>query len=312
MKAFQKHLLILVALVLILQTACEKKIDFEGDVLTSKLVVNDDFDPTRSWSVHVSNSLSVIDNANLRVIEDAEVNIYNGNDLVETLIHTNDGFYHSLDILPKPNTNYTIEVSAPGFEPVTSTSIAPDNNLEILSIDTSYVEREFSDSRSLRLDITIKDTQVGQNYYGIGATGIFINPQTMQESHHVLHLYSSGLIFGASNGDNKYGETLPFDDILFDNNQYVLSVNIDQIDGEYQEIYDEFGTYIGYELVPPTTLKLRFFSYSEELYLYNKSINSYENNNGDPFSQPTQVFTNIEGGFGIFGGFTEDEYIYHL
>lgn len=310
--AFTKYPIIVLAFMLVLQTACEKKLEFEGEVLTSKLVVNDDFDPTRSWSVHVSNSLSVIDNASLRAIEDAEVNIFNGNELVESLTHTNDGFYHSFDMLPLPNVNYTIAVSAPGFEPVSSSSFAPENNLEISNIDTSYFEQEFSDSRSLRLDITIKDTQVGQNYYGIGATSVFINPETLQETHNQLYLNSSDLIFDASSGDNKYGESLPFDDVLFNNSQYILSVNIDEIDGQYQEIYDEFGNYIGFELVPPSVLILKIFSYSEELYLFNKSINSYENNDGDPFSQPTQIFSNIEGGFGIFGGFTEDEYIYNL
>ncbi len=43
-------------------------------------------------------------------------------------------------------------------------------------------------------------------------------------------------------------------------------------------------------------------------YLYRRSIDDYENAQGDPFAEPVQVYSNIENGYGIFAGFSKSTY----
>jgi hypothetical protein len=44
---------------------------------------------------------------------------------------------------------------------------------------------------------------------------------------------------------------------------------------------------------------------SEEYYKYYSSVNLQLITQGDPFAQPTVIFSNIDGGFGIFAAFNE-------
>ena len=51
--------------------------------------------------------------------------------------------------------------------------------------------------------------------------------------------------------------------------------------------------------------QVRVRSVSKEFYQYLLSFDKYQNYSFDPtFSQPVQVFSNVEKGFGIFGGYT--------
>ena len=53
--------------------SCEKVIPFTGETSQSKLVVNSLFDSENPWRVHVSYSLSVIDNGLLGDVKNASV-----------------------------------------------------------------------------------------------------------------------------------------------------------------------------------------------------------------------------------------------
>ncbi len=48
--------------------------------------------------------------------------------------------------------------------------------------------------------------------------------------------------------------------------------------------------------------KIEVISCSEAYYNYMKSITKYGMSLGNPFSQPVQVYSNINNGFGIFAG----------
>jgi len=292
--------------------ACEKRLDFDGDVTKSKLVVNEDFSPSSNMVIHVSNSLSVIDPADLVAIENAEVKLYHDEVLLETLSHTTDGFYQGPEFtIPEVDVEYRLEVSAPGFDPVSSRSIAPSSQLEILNIDTTYLDSEFGGGKSLRLNISLRDNDPGENYYGIGAEALFTDSANGETYVNEMYLNSTDVLFGADNGDSKYGSELYFDDALLNQNTYVLSLNIENIEGYSSGYFDNEGNFI---ITTDTAeiLYLRIFSYSKDLFLYNRSIERYYETEGNPFAQPTQVYSNIDGGFGVFGGFNQTLFEFDL
>jgi len=49
-------------------------------------------------------------------------------------------------------------------------------------------------------------------------------------------------------------------------------------------------------------LRARVTSLSKGLFLFYKSINLYAQATGNPFAQPVQVYSNVDNGYGIFGG----------
>lgn len=58
-------------------------------------------------------------------------------------------------------------------------------------------------------------------------------------------------------------------------------------------------------------LKIYLLNTERSYYLYHRSLENY--NNGDnPFTEPTPVYSNIEGGLGIFASYTIDSLIFRL
>jgi hypothetical protein len=47
---------------------------------------------------------------------------------------------------------------------------------------------------------------------------------------------------------------------------------------------------------------LRLYNITEEYYQYIQTLNLFLKNYKNPLAEPTQVFSNINGGYGILGG----------
>ena len=126
---------ILLFTVIITAISCEKIIPFSSDITESKLVVNSLFDNTQRWNIHVSKSLSVIDNAELSGVENASVIISDSvGNIIETLLHDSGGFYTG-GTIPQTNNTYRIDVSANNFTSVYALETLP-KNIAILAVDT--------------------------------------------------------------------------------------------------------------------------------------------------------------------------------
>ena len=59
---------------------------------------------------------------------------------------------------------------------------------------------------------------------------------------------------------------------------------------------------IKYAIVERSILKLNYSK--EDYFKYKLSLEKYQETAGDPFAQPVQVYSNVENGFGIFGGYS--------
>ena len=51
-------------------------------------------------------------------------------------------------------------------------------------------------------------------------------------------------------------------------------------------------------------------SASEDYFRYKRTYSLQEESSGDPFAQPVNVYNNIENGFGIVAGYSEDVFVY--
>jgi hypothetical protein len=132
-------------LILLVFSACEttEKID-EFPLRPSKLVVNCYFSPDSIWEFQVSHSLSVLDNANLRMVDDAKIYIYEDEILLDSIVEQDsDRWYRKKNDLPLIGNSYFIEVKALNFETiVVAEDIAPEKvnvkNVEVIIIDSSF------------------------------------------------------------------------------------------------------------------------------------------------------------------------------
>lgn len=268
-----------IAIILIGFSSCEKYIDFDEEIKQPKLVVNGIINPDSTFDIHISRSLSVIDGAELSVVENATVNILDENgSLYESLVYDSNGHYLGTS-MPQHNQAYTIEVSAPDFDPVSASTNIPDL-INLNSVDTMGVE-DVNGLRELKLTITFQDLPNEENYYMLEVYAadiingqIFLNPMFLRSDDVTLGL-----------GQDGYSDQVFFSDELFDGTQKTLIIYV-----EDTRDYDDY-------------IEVRLTSVTQDLERYYRTLNAYNDTYGNPFAQPVQVFSNVEGGFGIFAGY---------
>lgn len=270
---------VILFLALIGFTSCEKYLEFDEEVLASKLVVNGIINPDSTFKIHISNSLSVIDNADLSIVENANVVIYDGNGgIYETLTYYYNGVYEG-NLKPILGDNYTIEVSAPDFVTVTGSTSIP-NLVNISQVDTLGVE-DVNGYKELKLTIVFQDLPNESNYYLLEILGVDNVSGTIYETP--MQIRSDDVTLGLDNGG--YSEQVYFTDELFDGETKTLVIYV-----EDSRDYDDY-------------IEVRMTSLTQDLERYARTYQAYQNTYGNPFSQPVQVYNNIENGFGIFAGY---------
>ena len=271
-----QHIL-LFAFFCLLLVSCEKYLEFDQEIKDSKIVVNAMFDGDSTYSVHLSNSLSVIDNADLTTIENGIVEVFdlNGN-LIESLIHVGMGYYKGT-LYPQTNEKYQVVSSAPGYKTVSAIDTMPPKSL-IKNVDTAGVENEFNE-KELRITLTFEDTPNVRNFYKLQIFGM--DNVSGSIYGYPLAIRSDDVALGLS--QDGYSNEILFDDVLFNGGDKTIVIYV-----EDTRDYDDF-------------LEIRLTSLSESAFLYRETVKAYRESNGNPFAQPVQVFNNILDGFGILG-----------
>lgn len=290
-----KKLIVYIGLVFVV-VSCQKVIPLDAETKTSKLVVNALFNENEFWEVNVSRSLSVLDDGDLSNVDNvASALVYDNstNSLVTSLTYDGENYISLGGVKPVIGKEYRIEVSATNYKSVSSIDYCP-SNIPILSFDTSSSVTSFGELR-FETSIDFQDP-AGSNYYGVkmdiieyqriynSSAGRY---DTTEINRKETYLSTSNPVVDNS-GPDSYARILTFKDNLFD--------------GQRQTITFNYNYYVSGTPNQFTVRKVSLLSLTESTYKYLKSIETYRNVDGNPFAEPVQVYTNIENGFGIFGG----------
>ncbi len=268
------------AVMLLLFSNCEKYIDFEGDVEDPKLVVNSLINPDSTYAVHLSRSLSVIDQAELSGVNNGQVTIYDENGaIVEILQHSSDGYYNGTGT-PVSGSEYTIVATAPDYTDVEATDRIP-NLTTIDTWDTATIDLGI-DGRELEFKFQIQDEPNVENYYVLKIYSADVIGSSIYYYNEYFH--STDPMLGLEDGES-WVEEAAFTDLLFDGNNQEFTVRLEDI--------APFSSF----------MEVRLYSCSKDYYQYRRSYSQYKETSGNPFAQPVQVFSNVANGLGIFAGY---------
>ncbi len=280
----------------------------------SKLVVNSFFSPDSTWELQVSKSLSVLDNADLQLVNNASINIYRNKELIDTLRGpVTDGWYRSDLYPPIAGDNYSIEVTTPEYQNVVyaqddAPEPVPISNVTFTLIDSNFhlshhqviINDEYFSPRYGRMEgtfnITINDPPDVENYYQLFLHGY--NEYFNSEDSTLLHRERRLQSFKTDDpvaDDDSYRISLLFSDELFDGQVYKLKLSI-----------------MDWDATPDKEYAVELMSFNRTGYLYRRSVDDYQNSRFDPFSEPVLVYSNIENGYGIFAGYAISTYPYRL
>lgn len=303
MRVFKFILLKSSAIVLLL--SCETVSELRLPDKSPKPTVNCVFHPDSVWFMRITMSKPVSENSPdpFEQVKNASVMVKSDDGQsfeIPYFIFQNGEVvfregYRSASFRPQIGRSYTLEASLPGHETVIAQSSVPlPVEIDAVTIVSPIVEDE-----SIHAKIHFTDPPGTNNYYTIAV--YYVSEFTYNQGDEQI----TRLNFNPANlemedvnrpleGGYRSETELLFDDNLLDGLAYVAPIVIlpsHNFENDKKIIFC-----------------LR--SVSRDYYLFKKTKLLQFKAEGNPFSQPVQVYNNIENGFGLFGGYSESRFEY--
>lgn len=206
-------------------------------------------------------------------IFDAEVTLFEDGTFVGNLISESESIYITKGFTPKLDKDYSIKVKIAGFpEAMSELEIIPSP----VQIDSVVCFKNIE--KEILLNIYFNDPSI-KNYYAIK----------------FIRSYNDTLV---SETDTKYkifNPTIVFDDKFFNSKSYAYERKLSLNAGRYNN-KSLFYNHIDIIL----------FSLSKSGYQFFSSMDESDLTNADMFTSPTELYSNIVNGFGIFATYSTD------
>lgn len=281
----------------VLLFSCEKEINFKFNNAPNKLVVFCFFTPDSVWKAQVFQLKNISLNTDTINFfqNNATVKIFENDTLIDVLINTNNGIYISSENLkPQEGKAYKIEVTCDNFTSVTSSyCVVPEKpDIQLLTYSENI---NYSVFKSIEVDMYFFDEGNFSSYKILIKNGTIVK---ILGKVNFLTFYStfSDFSFNKYCVYQPYSNTLKMQNIT-DSIEFVLAHgnSIKCNDCEYSQIENE------------DSLTIKACNLSEE---YLQFLISSDKQNREQlgvnniFFSNTDVYTNLEGGIGIFASYS--------
>lgn len=279
-----------------------------------KLVINGLIVTDGLLGIHLSNSMFITDSTKWLgedIINNAQVYIYDEDSYIDSLRFQNNVPFNYFDyqislnyiasfLQPSSGKEYKITVKAPGFPDAFATTKIP-NLVKIEKVETAKVilEGTFQEGESnilLQSNIEFTDPANEKNYYLVY---VYVKHDD-QGSWNMAFVCTDPIVEEyLDHGTISFG--VAFSDKNINGKKYKLPITLN-------------GNYIGWPFrkeYPPdypfpveykTAIYFRLYSITEEYFKYIQTLNLFLKNYTNPLAEPTQMYSNITGGYGIFAG----------
>ena len=255
--------------------ACDSMVsDVDVPAADPKLVVNSYISPGLD-SVHVrlnySRPLYTISSYydySYSPVTDAIVTISDGNEAVTLTYNAFDRQYFTTGLVISAGKTYYLEVTTPRQERVTSQCTVPVTDIPQPEITSPESNPDYPYERSFGFQF--KDPSGEGNFYRVA----------------VGHYYQYGELPEYSFFETIYMQT---------GEEFVSDINKDGEIFIYKTGWIPIIQQVG------NSVSLLISVTDEHYFNYHRSINNFQDDN--PFSEPTPVYSNIEGGLGVFAAY---------
>ncbi len=317
-----KRGIFMITVFVLLLSACEKTLKFSGDITDPKITVCALANPDTTFMLYLYQSLFFLDihtdYSQFYLDSDATVQLsVNGIDLYSTSSDT----LESLDIFdykPSVNDELSLTVSCEGYETVTAqTTVLERPSFEIIdhySLYSKSPEKTTTDGYSVPIDYWGTDTVMN--------ISCMVNDPGNVTNYYRLSIKSIGSTKeGPLSADNWaiVKDIFSSDDILFvDNN---VSVSINGWPEHFSNVFDD-SLFDGKEYTFTVESRQRSVAYSwveielqhisEDLYKYLKNVELAQCSTDDIFSEPVNIFSNVENGYGVLGSLSGTKYVLYF
>lgn len=320
-----KRLPLIFGLMLLL-SACEKDIEFNGEVTDPLMVVNAVVPTDSIIEIKITKSrffMHVEDT--FETVKNATVELYVNDVYAETMNHAGNGRYisnyraHEGDIV-------RIVSQAPGLK-TTTAEMHIVSAVNVVKLDTTITDYRkypitnsiFDESKFKYVDdtigwncwctinckLTFSDNPGNENFYRLDVINKVFRDSVNYDSQRVWY-QETDVVFGENNqsefvtidqGVNAYGT---FTNELFKGKNYPLTFSLDvffsYIEGE--------NVPRSYDLSGETRFEIDLQTVNKSYYLYLMTSSNYVPD--DLFAEPVQIHSNVMGGIGIIGNLSHN------
>ncbi|MDD3431916.1 MAG: DUF4249 domain-containing protein [Bacteroidales bacterium] len=302
--------------VFLLFAACEKDIEFKGDITEPLLVLNGFARPDSLLVFRLTASKFFLEEADsFATVKDANLRLYVDGTYKEDLQSQQNGYYFS-SYRPQQGDVLSLEAEAAGFEPIVAETLLP-VKAELIGVDTSITNVGEQYALAYTYDEEaqdyIIDTLGVYTNYQVSIILSFRDPLASADYYRVLVKQSYGegdeyYEFYNFNIDNFY--TAEMGDLFsLTENQNDYHIYSDELfNGKEVDMKLSFGTnsYYDYQrgfLGSSGSFQIQLQNLSPSYYLYLKTLSEYQNTM-EFFAEPIQIFTNVRNGIGLFGAYS--------
>lgn len=286
-------LLILGALLVI---SCELIVDVDVPETLPTLAINSFFAPDSSWQAIVHVNRNILDHEPFKEVPDARVVIYHEGTPLEILTYNHDdsSFQSSSGNVPAVGQHYEIRVEAPGYPSVRAASYVPEP-VNITGVEVTIPD---AGSEDILYTLRFQERPHEVNYYEIRVEEEWLDyvqtptGEITRRSVHIAYLFSDDPVFNDNEAASD-GKSLLFKDVLLDGKEASIRFRSDNITMADKIIY-----------------RIYLSTVSKDFYLHQSTAKLQDFYKGDPFAQPVNVYTNVESGFGVFSGYSQDVVVY--
>jgi Domain of unknown function (DUF4249) len=272
---FSKFLFLLTALAFV---GCERDANIDLPETAPKLVMVSFITPQDSFiTVSITRSKPIFQSYNVNTsdaVTDATVMLYGNNTSIQIPFDQVRQLYRlsTTQFQVLGGNEYKLTATTPQGETVTATTTVPAS-----AVDNSY-SVNWSDSV----------ISAGPNYIYIEGHFTYSFTDNASETNK-YRFYVATLLRDSLTGDTSASKMTA--SLLTDNNAngQVLSRTVEGYWSAYDLSFTD--TVYGYDCW--------MFTVNDDYYNYHQSLYNY-NGGGDPFAEPTIIYTNVEGGLGVF------------
>lgn len=266
----------------ILITSCDKELPTDGVEFKKRLVVYSFSDNDNLIQVKVAKSLAINDTAAGDRVENAVVKIFDqstSKEVVLTYSFLNGGTYNS-NFKPKSGNKYTLSVEYSDYPMVYGQFEIPQTFVAGKAMWKDSTNKDSLGFYTGTISFNINDPGNELNFYEIA----LFRYQSLLNEWIIMPVIPENPEIAENPVTNSDG-ALILEDVGFNGQSKLL----------------RFSTPYGYSSGFPYKFLLVVKSLSPDYFKYMKSIGDYQTQGG-PFSDPSPIFTNMQGGIGICAG----------
>jgi hypothetical protein len=290
----------------VLLFSCEKPVHINSDSSESQIVLNSIISTDSVWRVNLSYSKSIFNDSEFALIDDATVKVNNLNSGQSFFLESKGNGCYGRALNPTEGHEYELVVSTSDNREVRGRTYVP----SVLNVDV--VKRNAFDSdgfETIEIDIEIEDNLDEDNYYVWELVENKILQTLEGEEEPPNEVLDINYAFSDSDGNTE-------------ENLKTLNSQIFVSDKEFEGKKYEAKVTIGNDILTnpdagnnanstsQARFSLRVMAVSADLYEYLRTYEIYRQNEVKvtSISQPVSIYSNIENGLGIFGGYILKEF----